>query len=94
MIKSRIAIDVAKRQRASNPLWWARYDAMREWRESALDAARVLQAFAGNLEAVSKSDASQHTVDSLFQPLIDGGLGGWLDGNPLDVDKLADVLRG
>ncbi len=95
MIKRRIAIDEEKRQRTSNPAWWARHDAMREWTESARSAIRTLQAFIGNMDAVSRNDEnSQHTIDSLFQPLVDQGLGGWLDSHPLDVDKLAGVLKG
>jgi hypothetical protein len=68
---------------------------IRQWIESTEDAIKALEDWKVNLEHWQR-----HSPDykgeflPAFRGMSEQGLDGWLDGHPLDIDKLANTLCG
>ena len=67
-------------------------DYMRQWIESTEDAIRALEDWKANLEHWQKYRPDHNEFLAEFRAVCEQGLEGWLDGHPLDVDKLAEAV--
>lgn len=63
-----------------------------EWKESASEAQKTLSRFIMLMADWKRSLPSEESFASMVQDMDEQGLEGWLDGHPLDLDKLAAVL--
>jgi len=66
---------------------------IRQWVESTEDAIRTLEDWKANLEHWQRyrPDYKGEFLPA-FQAMSEQGLDGWLDGHPLDIDQLAEVV--
>lgn len=67
---------------------------IKDWRESATGAIGALVAFGLALEDWEKRGAIDSEFMGEFSQLCDAGLEGWIDGHPLNVDRLRGVVTG